>query len=164
MRPHNKNICPDEVSISFIRSLKSLRKVMKMTQKILASTLGVTASAISSYERGRALPTLPVLMKLAAIFGADISSSVNWKYYHGEVSCYALKRGMKRYGLTYSELGDILEYDEGVVRKAVKFGYGSSLECLSKVLIVLEREDDAIKFRQKLLRKTPNEQIRRRKR
>ena len=164
MRPRNKNICPDDVSMSLIRTLKTRRRSMKLTQKMLAANLGVTASAISSYESGKALPTLPVLMKLAVIFGADISSSVNWKYYHGEVSRNDLTRGMKRYGLTYSELGDILECDEGVVRKAVKFGHGSSLECLSKVLKILERENESEKFLRSLLRKTPNERIRRRKR
>ena len=151
MRPHDKQICPDEVSMSLIRSTKSLRRGMKLTQKMLAENLGITRAAVSCYERGKALPTLPILMKLAVILGVDISGSINWKYYHGQVSRYELKTGLRRYGLTYGELGMLLGYAEGTVYDVVNFAYGFSLECLSKVVEVLERENEAGKFRRKLL-------------
>ena len=153
MRPFDKIICPDEVSMSFIRTLKPRRKSMRLTQKMLAENLGITASAVSCYESGKALPTLPVLMKLAAVFGADLSSSVNWKYYHGHVSKRDILSGLKRYGFTYSELGELLGYDESAVREAVNFRHGFLLECLSRVLDVIDAERVLSKFRSGLLRR-----------
>lgn len=48
--------------------IKSLRNARKMTQAEFASRLGVTKSAVSSYENGTRLPSYDVLIKIARIF------------------------------------------------------------------------------------------------
>ena len=48
--------------------IKDLRKARKMTQAEFASRLGVTKSAVSSYENGTRLPSYDVLIKIARIF------------------------------------------------------------------------------------------------
>lgn len=150
MRQKNKNICPDEVSMTFIRTIKTRRKKIKLTQESLASILGINRASVSYYESGKSLPSLHVLMKLAALFGCDLSSSVNWKYYHGHVRKDNLMKSLKRYGFTYVELGVLLGYDASAVKSAVNFGHGFSLECLSNVLRVIENERMLSKFRRRL--------------
>lgn len=48
--------------------IKELRNARKMTQAEFAARLGVTKSAISSYENGSRLPSYDVLIKIARIF------------------------------------------------------------------------------------------------
>lgn len=50
------------------KRIKELRKVRKMTQAEFAERLGVTTSAISSYENGTRLPSYEILIKIARIF------------------------------------------------------------------------------------------------
>ena len=51
--------------------LLELRKAKKMTQQRLAIELGIDQASISSYESGKYLPTVEVLVKLAAYFGVS---------------------------------------------------------------------------------------------
>lgn len=48
--------------------IKELRNDQKMTQTEFAERLGVTKSAVSSYENGSRLPSYPILLKMARIF------------------------------------------------------------------------------------------------
>lgn len=48
--------------------LKTLRIEKKLTQKQVASQIGLAISAISSYESGSRYPSYDVLIKLACIF------------------------------------------------------------------------------------------------
>ena len=65
--------------------LKALRTEQKLTQKQIASRVGVAISAISSYEAGVRYPSYDVLIKLAHIyhvstdylFGIDRKRSVD---------------------------------------------------------------------------------------
>lgn len=50
------------------KRIKELRKTRKMTQAEFAERLGVTTSAISSYENGTRLPSYDILIKIARIF------------------------------------------------------------------------------------------------
>lgn len=50
------------------KRIKELRKARKMTQAEFAERLGVTTSAISSYENGTRLPSYEILIKIARIF------------------------------------------------------------------------------------------------
>lgn len=52
--------------------IKELRKEYGMTQDDIAKKLGLTRSAISSYERGRLEPTFQNIIKLADMF--DVSA------------------------------------------------------------------------------------------
>lgn len=48
--------------------IKELRVSQKITQNELATRLGVTKSAISSYENGSRLPSYDILIKISRIF------------------------------------------------------------------------------------------------
>lgn len=48
--------------------IKELRTARKMTQAEFADRLGVTKSAISSYENGSRLPSYDILIKIARVF------------------------------------------------------------------------------------------------
>lgn len=48
--------------------IKDLRVSQKITQNDFASRLGVTKSAISSYENGSRLPSYDILIKISRIF------------------------------------------------------------------------------------------------
>ena len=48
--------------------IKELRTSQKITQNDFASRLGVTKSAISSYENGSRLPSYDILIKISRIF------------------------------------------------------------------------------------------------
>ena len=54
--------------VNFGNMLKELRQKAGMTQKDLASKVGVTKSVISYYELSERSPSPEMLMKLAAIF------------------------------------------------------------------------------------------------
>ena len=48
--------------------IKALRVSQKITQNEFATRLGVTKSAISSYENGSRLPSYDILIKISRIF------------------------------------------------------------------------------------------------
>ncbi len=52
--------------------LKDLRKTKKLTQKQLATQIGLTTTAVSKYELGESVPPLDVLRILASVFGVSI--------------------------------------------------------------------------------------------
>lgn len=54
--------------VNFGGRLRLLRKEKNMTQKVLASRLGLATSAICSYEAGARYPSYEILIKIAGIF------------------------------------------------------------------------------------------------
>ena len=52
--------------------LKDLRKTKKLTQKQLATQIGLTTTAVSKYELGESVPPLDVLRILASVYGVSI--------------------------------------------------------------------------------------------
>lgn len=57
--------------------IKKARKDSKMSQKELGEALSVSDKAISSYESGRAIPTIPTVQKLAKITHKPVSYFVS---------------------------------------------------------------------------------------
>ena len=55
------------------KNLRDLRQISGMTQEEVASRVGLTRQAISSYESGRTEPDLDMLIKLAGLYQADVS-------------------------------------------------------------------------------------------
>ena len=51
--------------------LLELRKARNITQQRLAVDLGIDQASISSYEGGKYLPTVEVLIKIASYFGVS---------------------------------------------------------------------------------------------
>lgn len=62
----------------FNKNLKYLRKLRtKLTQQMLADDLGLTRSVISSYEDGRAEPSIETLTKVSKYFNISIEHLIN---------------------------------------------------------------------------------------
>ena len=51
--------------------IRSLRTSRGITQEALASAMGVTAQAVSKWERGTTMPDVSVLPELAVYFGVS---------------------------------------------------------------------------------------------
>ena len=57
--------------IIMLERLYELRKAKNITQQKLAVDIGIDQASISSYESGKYLPTVDVLIKLANYFGVS---------------------------------------------------------------------------------------------
>lgn len=68
----------------FGRMIYELRKKKNMTQEELAAELGVTAAAVSKWEKGYSLPDILMLCSLADYFDVTTDTLLgrerNWKY------------------------------------------------------------------------------------
>ena len=138
MMDANKKICLDEVSMRLLCSLKSERLRRGLTQKELGVKIGVARGIISHYECGRKRPYLCHLIKLSETFGYDLSSSVNYKYWHGQIKWYKLRQQMAYYGFTCSELSGYISYHINAVCTAL---YGEEdFSSLSTKLCIADRK------------------------
>ena len=59
--------------MDFPQRVRSTREKLNLTQEDVAQRLGVTASAVSTWEAGRARPRLDKLTQLADLFGITVS-------------------------------------------------------------------------------------------
>lgn len=59
--------------MDFPQRVRSAREKLDLTQEDVAQKLGVTASAVSTWEAGRARPRLDKLTQLAELFGVTVS-------------------------------------------------------------------------------------------
>ena len=59
--------------MDFPQRVRSTREKLNLTQEDVAQRLGVTASAVSTWEAGRARPRLDKLTQLADLFGMTVS-------------------------------------------------------------------------------------------
>lgn len=59
------------------KDINKLRCEKNLTQKQLADMLNLTDKAVSKWERGECCPDLPVLVKIAEIFGVNLSDLTN---------------------------------------------------------------------------------------
>ncbi len=82
--------------------IKELRVSQKITQNELATRLGVTKSAISSYENGSRLPSYDILIKISRIF------KVSTDYLLGCVDEKAQSVSVS--GLTESQIAAVKSY------------------------------------------------------
>ena len=55
------------------KKIASVRKKAKLTQSDLASCVGVTAQAVSKWERGNACPDIAILDEIADALGISLS-------------------------------------------------------------------------------------------
>ena len=65
-----------EILVSFAKRLKELRESNKMTQKDFAKKIGVTTTALSSYENGKQNPSITIAVKIAKEFNV----STDWLF------------------------------------------------------------------------------------
>ncbi len=59
---------------NFTLNLKLLRKSAHLTQTEMAKKLGITYQSYQSYEYGKSLPSLPIMLALADIFDVNLDS------------------------------------------------------------------------------------------
>ena len=57
------------MKLEIVNQVKKHRTARGMTQKELAQAAGVSRQSVISIERGRYVPSLPLALKLARIFG-----------------------------------------------------------------------------------------------
>ena len=148
-----KRIVLDEPARRFLQSLKALREEAGLTKQALAKAIGITSSCITTYENGEHTPLLEILIKLAEFFSYDLSESMNYKLYYGEISPVQMRYQLKRYGLSYSELSRMVGYSPYSVRNCFIFSKRVTPQCLHAVLKVLEEEQQAYNLRLSLMRK-----------
>lgn len=144
MSLQDKCICCDDISKKFLISLERERLKKGLSRQELASMLGVHVQTVSCYERGKHLPKLHTLMKLAEIFGYDLSSSINYKYYHGQIDSETIKRRLRFYGLSNEGIGNLIGYTHDSIYKALNFADDISLDCLNAILEVIDEERERL--------------------
>lgn len=82
-------------------------------------------------------------MKLAELFGYDLSDSVNYKYFYRTIQPLSIKSSLRKYGLTYGEVSRLTGYDKGHIYESVNLFPETTLACLSAVLEVIRQEQEA---------------------
>ena len=93
------NIAIDAPTREFLQSMKASRVSRGLSQYKLAEAVGTKRANIQTYESGRNLPALTMLMRLADFFGYDLSESINYKYFHGYLAPSKIKAELTRWGL-----------------------------------------------------------------
>lgn len=124
----------DDPTKEFLSSLRSLRLKSGKTLKEVGKAIKISGTAVGSYEKGTAIPLLRNLLSLAEYFGYDLSASVNYKYYHGQLTSASIRERMSKLGLTYSDLSGLTKYDEQSVYHSVHQTSKGTLLCLNAVL------------------------------
>ncbi len=147
----NKRICLDEVSMRFLRSLKTERLKMGISQRKLGQMIGCIRSLISVYESGKRIPSVSNLVKLAEVLEYDLSTSVNYKYYHGLINWQELRERFIYFDVTLRELGSYIAYTTSAVHDVFFCRHNLSLDCLNAILTIFENERKLLDFRKELL-------------
>lgn len=62
--------------MSIHSNLRRLRQERGMTQEQVASQVGITRQALSSYESGRTRPDIDMLLRLSQVYGTDLDGVV----------------------------------------------------------------------------------------
>ena len=60
-------------------NITKFRKQKRMTQEMLADSLGVTFAAVSKWERGVATPDLDLIISMATIFQVSIDTLIGYE-------------------------------------------------------------------------------------
>ena len=87
-------------------TIRKLRMEKNLTQKQLASKIGMTGAAISSYESGTRSPSIDSLCKLAAFF----STSVDYMVGYIPPECNSIERKMLEEQIVNSVRATVVEY------------------------------------------------------
>lgn len=68
------------MKLSLSENIGRLRKERSMTQEQLAEALGVTAAAVSKWERGAAMPELNLIAEMADLFEVSIDALIGYRF------------------------------------------------------------------------------------
>ena len=67
---------------NFAKNIKIERLANKMTQKQVASAIGITTQSYQSYEANQSFPTVANLLKLCILFNTSIDELFEIEKYH----------------------------------------------------------------------------------
>ena len=113
--------------------IKMLRNARKMTQSEFAERLGVTKSAVSSYENGSRLPSYDVLIKMARIFKVSVDNLLG----------HDKKIAIDATGLTQEQINIIQEIVLTYKRYNILLSQGVSIEESNKKLMSMMELSEA---------------------
>ena len=150
---NSKTIVMDDITVEFLRNMRSIRKRLGLTQAKIADYAQIPRSGVICYEKERAAPILGVLIKLAEVLKADISDSVNYKFFYKKISPEKLKKAIRTYGLSFAEIGSLTGWCAEQVSLAARMKPNASIQCLHDILQLLDREKTAFTVRQHITRK-----------
>ena len=148
-----KKIVLDEPTRAFLSSLKSMRQAAGLSMKNLADFLNISSANIANYETGLHLPSIKTLVKLAEYFSYDLSTSINYKLFHGELNISRLRELFCKFGFTFSEMSTLTGYSSRSVQDCLALSYKATPQCIAAVVNVLEHESRAYEFRVNTLKK-----------
>jgi len=75
----------DKIQETLIFNIKSGRKVNGLAQKDLAKVLDVKLCKVGSWEDGRAMPSLEMIIKLSDFFGYDMRAMITQPINNGGI-------------------------------------------------------------------------------
>lgn len=153
MKKEYKCIADDSITREFLACLKVMRMKAGLSQKGLADMLNIRKNDVQCYELGRNSPSLSVLMRLAEFFKYDLSESVNYKFFHQTIKPSSLKRELKRFGLSYTEIGKLAGYDRQQIFETVNYRKYASVGCMAAILEILKHERMSSRLREKFERR-----------
>lgn len=133
-----KKIVLDAPTREFLSLLKSLRQEHDYSCKELVRRLGMgSISSLSYYERGLRLPSLGCLIKMAETLKYDLSDSVNYKFFYGEIDLVHLRAEIEGYGLTLRELSRRINFEYRQPGDTLRGTHYASVSCLWEILSYL---------------------------
>ena len=128
-----KAILVDESTARFLGMLRSLRMEQGYTQKELAVKIGVRNQCVlSRYETGSKLPQLGHLIRLAKILNYDLSSSLNYKFFYGELDAAGMRA--KELELSCEEFANCLKFSKRSISDALHMTKDTSVMCVAAIL------------------------------
>ena len=130
----------DEPTKVFLGSLAAIRKSAGLTQKILAGILNIAEATLSDYENGKKIPNVHKLIRLAELLDYDLSSSINYKLYHEQITPNSMRKMFVRYGFNYTELAQLTGYCQRSIRDCFYFRDRATTQCFAAIISVLESE------------------------
>ncbi len=163
MNVSNKQICEDAPTREFLANLNVWRKALGYTQEEIAQRIGASPSTIKRYESNKTRPVLVKLLKLAEVLACDLSRSLNYKYYHGQINFRHLRQRVRKKKLTQRELVQLTGYSSNVVSATLRNTGKISLQCLELIIcrvkgapmpLIIEAPKEV--FRPSLLRRMRN--------
>ena len=150
---NTKTIVLDNITSEFLKNMRSIRKNLGFTQEFIANYANVQRTAITGYERRYSNPLLVVLIKLAEVLKTDISESINYKFFYRKIDTEKIRRAMRVYGLSFTEISTMTGWDARTISIAARAKPNASIHCLNDLLQVINKEKTAFAVRQHLTRK-----------
>ncbi|MBR2208992.1 MAG: helix-turn-helix transcriptional regulator [Synergistaceae bacterium] len=152
-------IYQDKITMDFLARLKEFREALGLSIHEVGRRTGICATSLCAFERKREQPSLKTLIKLANFYNIDISDSINWKFYHGEISPDLVKKILVRYGFSKSEMAREIGIIPTNIWNTIDGNFNGTLRKLGLVMDVLKREEKSERMRNQMLSKTRRERL-----